>query len=35
MDLVEDFLSETGARLWIEHDSADYARLEKSPQYYE
>ena len=35
MDLVEDFLSETGARLWIEHDSAAYARLEKSPAYYE
>jgi N-acyl homoserine lactone hydrolase len=35
MDLVEDFLSETGARLWIEHDSAAYARLEKSPLYYE
>ncbi len=35
MDLVEDFRSETGARLWIEHDSAAYARLEKSPAYYE
>jgi len=35
MDLVEDFLSETGARLWIEHDSAANALLDKSPAYYE
>ena len=35
MDLIEDFLSETGARLWIQHDAAANARLRKSPQYYE
>ena len=35
MDLVEDFLIETGARLWIEHDVAANARLDKSPAYYE
>ena len=35
MDLVEDFLIESGARLWIEHDSAANALLNKSPAYYE
>ena len=35
MDLVEDFLIETGARLWIEHDVAANALLRKSPAYYE
>ncbi len=35
MDRVEDFLIETGARLWIEHDIAENAMLEKSPAYYE
>ena len=35
MDRVEDFLIETGARLWIEHDIAENALLEKSPAYYE
>ena len=35
MDLVEDFLIETGARLWIEHDFATNARLDKSPAYYQ
>ena len=35
MDLVEDFLIDTGAKLWIEHDSAANARLRKSPAFYE
>ncbi len=35
MDLVEDMLARTGARLWIEHDIAANERLEKSPAYYE
>lgn len=35
MDLVEDFLMSSGARLWIEHDMAANQRLEKSPAYYE
>jgi N-acyl homoserine lactone hydrolase len=35
MDRVEDFLIETGARLWIEHDIAANALLDKSPAYYE
>ena len=35
MDAVEDFLVESGARLWIEHDFAANALLAKSPAYYE
>ena len=35
MDLVEDFLMSSGARLWIEHDMAANQRLEKSPAYYD
>ncbi len=35
MDAVEDFLMESGARLWIEHDVAANALLDKSPGYYE
>ena len=35
MDRVEDFLIETGARLWIGHDIAGNALLDKSPAYYE
>lgn len=35
MDLVEDLLSSSGARLWIEHDIEANERLEKSPAYYQ
>ena len=35
MDAVEDFLIESGARLWIEHDFAANALLDKAPAYYE
>ena len=35
MDAVEDFLMESGARLWIEHDFAANALLDKSPAYYQ
>ena len=35
MDAVEAFLMESGATLWIEHDSAANALLDKSPAYYE
>ena len=35
MDLIEDFMSEVGARMWIQHDSAAYALLRKSPDYYQ
>ena len=33
MDAVEDFLIESGARLWIEHDFAAHALLDRSPAY--
>ncbi len=35
MDAVEDFLIESGATLWIEHDFAANALLDKSPASYE
>jgi N-acyl homoserine lactone hydrolase len=35
MDLVEDFLMSSGARLWIEHDIDANERLKKSPAYYQ
>lgn len=35
MDLIEDFMSGIGARMWIEHDSAANALLRKSPEFYE
>ncbi len=30
---VDEFVKQTGAQLWIQHDSALYARLTKAPQY--
>lgn len=35
MNAVEDFLIESGARLWIEHDFAANALLDKASAYYE
>ena len=35
MDAVEAFLQESGADLWIEHDSIHNATLKKSPEYYQ
>ena len=35
MDAVEDFLMESGARLWIEHDFTANALFDKLPAYYE
>lgn len=35
MDAVEAFLQESGADLWIEHDSIHDATLKKSPEYYQ
>ena len=35
MDAIEDFMGTSGARLWIEHDFAANARLDKSPAYYQ
>jgi glyoxylase-like metal-dependent hydrolase (beta-lactamase superfamily II) len=32
---LEDFLKQSGAQLWIQHDSAVYAKLAKAPQYIE
>ncbi|MGC2184895.1 MAG: N-acyl homoserine lactonase family protein [Terriglobales bacterium] len=32
---VEEFLHQTGATMWIQHDPPTYARLKKAPQYYE
>ncbi len=32
---VDAFLKKTGAQLWIQHDYVGFAKLKKSPQYYE
>jgi N-acyl homoserine lactone hydrolase len=32
---VEEFLHQTGATLWIQHDPPTYDRLKKAPQYYD
>ena len=32
---IEEFLVETGAQLWIQHDAVGNALLRKSPQYYD
>lgn len=32
---VESFLTETGAKMWIQHDPVTYAALKKPPAYYE
>ena len=32
---VEEFLHQTGATMWIQHDPPTYARLKKAPQYYD
>jgi glyoxylase-like metal-dependent hydrolase (beta-lactamase superfamily II) len=32
---VEDFLSRTGAALWIQHELAAHRALKKAPEYYE
>jgi len=32
---IEEFVRESGARLWIEHDLATFMLLKKSPAYYE
>lgn len=31
---TDEFLKQTGARMWIQHDPATYAPLEKAPEYY-
>ena len=32
---VDEFLQQTGATMWIQHDPPTYARLKKAPQYYD
>jgi N-acyl homoserine lactone hydrolase len=32
---IADFVKKTGAQMWIEHDSATFAKLKKSPAYYD
>jgi hypothetical protein len=32
---IDDFLKKTGAQMWIEHDAATFAKLKKSPAYYD
>ena len=32
---VEEFLRETGAQMWIQHDPPTYAALKKAPEYYD
>lgn len=32
---IDVFLKKTGAQMWIEHDAATFARLRKSPDYYD
>lgn len=32
---IDEFLKQTGAQMWIEHDAATFAKLRKSPDYYE
>ena len=32
---IEQFLKESGAQLWIQHDYIANAKLKKAPQYYE
>ena len=32
---VDEFLHQTGATMWIQHDPPTYARLKKSPHYYD
>ena len=32
---VDEFLQQTGAVMWIQHDPPTYARLKKAPQYYD
>jgi glyoxylase-like metal-dependent hydrolase (beta-lactamase superfamily II) len=32
---MEDFMKQTGTKLWIQHDFAFYTSLKKSPEYYE
>jgi N-acyl homoserine lactone hydrolase len=32
---IDDFLKKSGAQMWIEHDAATFAKLKKSPAFYD
>ena len=32
---VDEFVKQTGAQMWIEHDKTTHEKLKKSPQFYE
>jgi glyoxylase-like metal-dependent hydrolase (beta-lactamase superfamily II) len=32
---MDDFIEQTGARMWIEHDKPTHAKLKKAPEYYD
>jgi N-acyl homoserine lactone hydrolase len=32
---MDDFMKQTGAQMWIEHDKPTYAKLKKAPEYYD
>jgi len=32
---MDDFMKQTGARMWIEHDKPTHAKLKKAPEYYD
>jgi hypothetical protein len=34
-EVIETFLTKTGAELWIQHDDVGNSRLKKAPNYYE
>lgn len=33
--MIAEFVKQTGAQMWIEHDAATFAKLKKSPAYYD
>ena len=35
MARIQTLVAKTGAQLWIQHDSPGYAKLRKSPEYYD
>lgn len=32
---MDDFMKQTGAQMWIEHDKPTHAKLKKAPAYYD
>jgi len=35
LNRIEEYVKKIGAQMWIQHDYALYAKLKKSPMYYE